>query len=409
MKNKDVASYALQNLRYRKVRSWLTIIGIIIGITSVVVLVGLSQGLKNQVGNQLQSFGPRTILIAPYSLGEGSSAAIGGASTAQLQASSGKLYEKDYEKIKRITDIETITKVIMGRTVLKYKDEEITGSIYAIEPDSFKETTEIEIEHGRLLEPGDKGVAVIGYDLAKNTYKKDVEVGALFEVGGKSYRIIGILKKTGNSFAQIDSVVFISFDEGRDLFEPQLVKDEISVMRVVAKEGSDVNEIGDEIETTLLSSHKLTEDKKDFTVVTPEFINKQVESITGMLTAFLGGIAAIALVIGAIGISNTMFTSVLERRREIGVLKSIGASEKEIQNIFIVESAMIGLLGGIVGIALGMAIVFLISLVINFPAQVTIEIGVGAMFFSAVVGILAGAIPAARAAKLDPIEALRYE
>ncbi len=409
MKNKDVASYALQNLRYRKVRSWLTIIGIIIGITSVVVLIGLAQGLKNQVGSQLQSFGPRTIMIAPYSIGGDSTSALGGASTAQLKASSGKLYEKDYEKIKKISDIESITKVIMGRTVLKFKDEEITGSVYAIEPDNFEETTTIEIEQGRMLEPGDKGVAVLGYDLARSTYKKDVDAGSLMEIGGKSYRITGILKKTGNSFAQIDSVIFISFEEGKDLFEPQLVKDEISAIRVVVKEGSDVNEIGDEIESILLSSHKLTEDKKDFTIVTPEFINKQVENITGMLTAFLGGIAAIALVIGAIGISNTMFTSVLERRREIGVLKSIGASEKDIQRIFIMESAMIGLLGGVTGLLLGAVMIFLISALANFPAEVTIEIGIGAMIFSATVGILAGVIPAARAAKLDPIEALRYE
>jgi putative ABC transport system permease protein len=409
MKNRDIASYSLQNLRYRRIRSWLTIIGIIIGITSVVVLVGLAQGLKNQVNSQLESFGPRTIMIAPYNLGEGSASALGGASTAQLRASSGKLYEKDYEKIKKLSEIETITKVIIGRTVLKFKDEEITGSVYAIEPDAFTQTTTVEVEHGRLLEQGDKGVAVIGHDLAKGTYKKDIDVGALISVGGKSYRVIGILKKTGNSFAQIDNVVFVSFDEGKDLFSPQLVKDEISAIRVVVREGEDVTEVGDEINSILLSSHKVTEDKKDFTIVTPEFINKQVEGITGILTAFLGGIAAIALAIGAIGISNTMFTSVLERRKEIGVLKSIGASEKDIQNIFIVESAMIGSLGGVSGLVLGAAIIFLINILADFPAEVTIPIGLGAMVFSATVGILAGVIPAARAARLDPIEALRYE
>ena len=408
MKYEEIISYALGSLRYRKIRSWLTILGIIVGITAVVVLVGLAQGLKDQVNSQLQGFGPRTVVIAPYNIEGGSSSFLGGAGSANLRPSSGKLYEKDVERISRISAIDSIAKIIMGRTILSFKGEEITGSVYAIEPDAFKQTTMVEIEQGRFIETGDKGVAVIGNDISQTAFKKIIDVGSVMDIGGRSYQVIGVLKKTGNSFSQVDNVIFVQFEEGKDLFSAQLIHDEISTIRLIIKEGYLVKEVADEIEQTLLSSHKLTADKKDFTLVTPEFINQQVDGITGMLTAFLGGIAAISLFIGGIGISNTMFMSVLERRREIGILKSIGATELEIRNLFVIESALIGFFGGIAGIMLGWVLISLISIVANFPAAFTLPISLGALSFSVIVGVIAGAIPASQAARLDPIEALRY-
>jgi putative ABC transport system permease protein len=406
----EMAEYSLKNLRHKGIRSWLTILGIVVGITAVVVLVGLAQGLRDQVGSQLQSFGPTTIIIAPYSMeGSSSSSLMGGASSASLRPSSGKLYDQDVERLKKIGDIETITRVIMGRTVLGYKGKEITASVYAIDPSDFKETVTFEIDKGRFLDSADRRVAVLGSDVANDSFETKIDLNSVITIGGQPYRVVGVMKKSGNSFAQTDSVIFIQFDEGRDMFSNTLIKNEISAIRIIVRDGASMPEVSQEIEDILISSHKVTKDTKDFTVVSPEFINNQVDSIMGMVTAFLGGIAGISLLIGGIGISNTMFMSVLERRKEIGVLKSLGATEEEIKYLFSVESAMIGVFGGVVGITFGWLVLVVISAIANFPASFTPIIGFGALAFSAIIGVVAGYIPAGQAAKLDPIEALRYE
>lgn len=407
----EMANYSLKNLRHKGIRSWLTILGIVVGITAVVVLVGLAQGLRDQVGSQLQSFGPRTILIAPYSIDSSNSGAFvsGGASSANLRPSSGKLYDQDAERLRKVADMDIMTRVIMGRTILGYKEKEVTASVYAVDPSDFQETVSFEIDKGRFLEAADRRVAVLGSDIASDSFDTEIDMGAMINIGGQPYRVIGVMKKSGNSFAQVDSVIFIPFDEGRDMFSNTLLKNEISAIRIIVKEGANMQEVSQEIEDILISSHKVTKDTKDFTVVSPEFINGQVDSIMGMVTAFLGGIAGISLLIGGIGISNTMFMSVLERRREIGVLKSIGATEEEIKGLFTVESSMIGIFGGFAGVAIGWLLILMISIVGNFPASFTPIIGFGALVFSAAIGVIAGYIPAGQAAKLDPIESLRYE
>ncbi|MFA6530316.1 MAG: ABC transporter permease, partial [Candidatus Micrarchaeia archaeon] len=358
----EMAEYSLKNLRHKGIRSWLTILGIVVGITAVVVLVGLAQGLRDQVGSQLQSFGPTTIIIAPYSMeGSSSSSLMGGASSASLRPSSGKLYDQDVERLKKIGDIETITRVIMGRTVLGYKGKEITASVYAIDPSDFKETVTFEIDKGRFLDSADRRVAVLGSDVANDSFETKIDLNSVITIGGQPYRVVGVMKKSGNSFAQTDSVIFIQFDEGRDMFSNTLIKNEISAIRIIVRDGASMPEVSQEIEDILISSHKVTKDTKDFTVVSPEFINNQVDSIMGMVTAFLGGIAGISLLIGGIGISNTMFMSVLERRKEIGVLKSLGSREEDIWRLFLIESSLIGLLGGILGVALAFVLTFLIN------------------------------------------------
>jgi ABC-type antimicrobial peptide transport system permease subunit len=165
--------------------------------------------------------------------------------------------------------------------------------------------------------------------------------------------------------------------------------------------------VSSRIEDELISSHRVSKDKKDFSVITADFINRQLDTVTGLLTLFLGGIAGIALLVGGIGIANTMFMSVTERQREIGILKSLGAKESEILQLFLVESSLIGILGGIFGILLAFLIGFAISALAQINVAISPEVALFASLFSALVGVISGMVPARNAAKMDPVEALR--
>jgi len=407
MNLREMAYYSLDYLQHHKLRSFLTVLGIVVGISSVILLVGLVQGLKSDVLKQLEDFGPRTIIITPQS----ATSSGGGFGASSFLPTKGKLFEKDYERIDKLADIASITKIVMGQTTVVFKNESIGGSVYGIEAGVFDDTVPVEIEAGRFIQAGDRGVAGLGASIAtgfKQT-KEDVKTGSVISLSGKRFRVIGVLKPTGNSFAPLDSVIFIPIDDARELFNNTLLPNEISAIRLTLKEGSDVDAAGERITDILIASHHVTNDTKDFSVITPTFINKRFSGVLDTLTLFLGAIASISLIVGGIGISNTMFMSVLERRREIGTMKALGAKTDQIRDLFIVESAIIGFIGGFIGlffaISVGLALVYLANIAFVFDPLV---IG-GAIVFSIGIGLFSGTFPAIEAAKVDPIEALRYE
>ncbi|MFH2105723.1 MAG: ABC transporter permease [Candidatus Micrarchaeota archaeon] len=395
--------YAYRNLKFRGVRSWLTILGIVVGICSVVILVGLVDGLKNQINSQLDTFGPRTFMVVPMDVSSGIQSA------SSFIPTSGKLFEKDFNRLKRISAIDVISKVIMGRTYVVYKGNQISSSIYGIEPDEYSKTVgSLEIDTGRFLISTDKRAVVIGSSLAIDGFEKKIELGSTLNMSGVDYTVVGIMKKTGNSIAQLDSALLINFKEAESLFADQLSTDEISVIRMTIQESYDLDEVEEEVTSVMLSSHRVSLEEKDFSIVSPKFIGQQVDAITGVLGLFLGAIAGVSLIVGGIGISNTMFMSVLERRKEIGVLKSIGSKEDDIWRLFLIESSLIGLLGGILGLALAFFITFLINQFAGISFSISLPLLVFALMFSSLVGVLSGTIPARRAARLDPVDALRF-
>jgi putative ABC transport system permease protein len=322
----------------------------------------------------------------------------------------GRLYMRDYERVKRVGGIDYITPAVTGRTTAKYKKDEITVSIMGVEPDVFPHIAgTLEVEEGRFLTGTDRKAVVIGNNIAKERFDEDVGVSSVLYISGERYIVVGVLKKTGTSFTNFDDVIFMPFDEAQNMFSSTMAKDEINGIRLTVREGEDADAIADEINDILLAAHHVTEDDKDFSVITATFINERLNEVTGTLSIFMGAIAGIALVVGGVGISNTMFMSVLERTREIGVLKAIGATEWEIQKLFLVESSMIGFLGGFAGLCIAFVLILLISALAGIPAVFIPWVAAGALLFSAVVGILAGVFPARQASRLDPVESLRYE
>ncbi|MFH1785034.1 MAG: ABC transporter permease [Candidatus Micrarchaeota archaeon] len=402
MKFFDLVFYSFNSLKQRKLRSWLTVLGIVVGITSIVVLVGLVQGLRDYFDSQLSSFGARSIVVLPVNV----ETSANPAASAWLP-SNGKLFMKDYERLKRIPDIETITPVLIGRVSVDYKNQSISSSVLGVDPEIYKQTVgTVEIDKGRFLESSDQKSIIVGSSIANDTFDEDILLSSTLKISGADFRVVGILEKSGASFTNIDSSILMPIDEARIIFGDILADKEVHSIRITVVEDANISEVAERVEYEMFAAHRVTEDNKDFGVITSDFINNQLDEVTGILSIFLGGVASISLIVGGVGIANTMFMSVAERKREIGILKSIGARESEILHLFLVESSMIGIAGGFFGVVLAYLISGVITLVSGINVSILPLVVFGAVFFSGVVGIISGAYPAKSAAKLDPVEAL---
>jgi len=400
MKIEEMFSYAVKSLRYAQLRSWLTIVGIVIAIASIVLLLGIAQGLKQGVNEQLKAFGSDTIAVTSFN--------VQSPAFAFYVPTKGKLWEKDYEKLKKIAGIELISKVIGNRASVTYKEKTVTATVGGVEPSVFEQiSTSMKIKEGRFLRDGDRHAAVLGGSIAEDTFSEDVKVGQDIKIGEEKFRVVGILEKTGSSMSQLDNYIFVTFDDGKELFRNIMAENEITIIRMKVSPGYDVEEVGETVKEVMRASHRVGEGEEDFSVITPKYINEQVDSIIGTLSLLVGAVAGIGLIVGGIGISNTMFTSVLEKTREIGTLKAIGMKKGEIVMLFLIEAGIIGLVGGVIGII----IAFISSILISFITPVVIlpEVIVGAAVFAFVVGLVAGAIPAKNAAEIPAAESLRYE
>ncbi len=396
----EVFRYIFSNLYYRKLRTALTILAIVIGIAAIVVMISLGQGIKKSIDESLQRFSPRTVFIVPGDVRIGSSAT----------ALSGKLYEKDVRALERIPEVEAVARLITSRASIEYKGTQINGVITGVDPDVFLVASPaFELEKGRFLKENDQNAVVLGYKIAKEGFDQPVELNSRIFINDKPYTVIGIFKEQPQSVGgNPNNFILLPYDEVKNKFKAFVEKDEVSFLNVVVREGYDVNEVARRMEEVLRISHKLPRDEKDFTVFSPELIQEQVNSITTIITAFLGSIAAVSILVGGINISNTMFSLVLERTREIGILKAIGAKNEDIAFMFLVESAVMSLIGGVFGLLIS----FFTGVILRYfsvPYYTSPELYVGALVFSFVIGIIAGYLPARRAANLSAVSALRYE
>lgn len=395
----DFFRISFLSIKHTKTRAWLTIIGIVIGIAAIVALISISQGLENAITEQFSKLGVSDIRVTPKGMrgppGSGSSTI---------------LTTKDVETVEKIKGVDYVLGVLGQRAVVEFGQEEKMLSIMAYPTElTAKAFVDIDLEfaQGRPFSKGEQGSIMIGANVAEDAFKKEVRLRNNLMVEGKSLKVVGIVKKSG--LAVIDDGVFIALDDARDLFDKP---DEISAMTVHLLPGEDMNQVAEDVERKL----KRARDNENFQVFTPQQILEQMSTILGIVEIVLAGIAAISLLVGGIGIMNSMYTSVLERTREIGVMKAVGATNSDILTMFLLESGLIGLVGGLIGVGLGTGIAFSFGAVaaqLGF-SLLSIKINIQLLFFFALafsffVGMVSGTLPAVRASKLKPVDALRYE
>jgi putative ABC transport system permease protein len=401
----DYFMIAFSNLTRRKLRSWLTVIGIFIGIMAVVGLVSLSQGMEDALLSEFKKLGTDRIVISP-----------GGANFGPVSGfiSPTEFTEDDYDVVRKIRGIEISVAVYSETAYITHKKETKQQLVWGFPTDSeslafYKTQSQFDIGEGRFLRSGDKYKAMIGWNIANEMFDREVKVGNTILVNGMEFEVVGIHEKTGGLVSS-DDVIRIPIDTARDLFsEP----DEVTAMFIKVREGFDVNTVADTAKRKLRNFRDVKEGEEDFSIQTSAQVIAAFEAVLGVVQAVLVGLALISLLVGGIGIMNTMYTSVVERTKEIGIMKSVGARNSTIMGIFLIESGMLGMVGGIIGVVLGLLISKGAEVVAfqfgveSLQAYMGAPLIIGALLFSFIVGAISGTLPAIQASKLNPVDALR--
>ncbi|NYZ74294.1 ABC transporter permease [Candidatus Micrarchaeota archaeon] len=404
----DAVAYSFKNLAKRSLRSWLTIIGLVIGVIAIVVILSISEGVNREINTQMSAFGADMMFVYPISSIE---EMMSGGSMSMLRTS-GKLYQEDVDDIKSIAGVKEVARAMFSRASLSFKGKNVSAMVYPMDSKAFDMYgSYMQVASGRYYKESEKNVAFFGYKAATETFGKDkVEVGSVVQINGKNYRVVGIQKEIGGMAGSSDDYnIYLPFDDGRKLFEGQLLPDEVGLIYVQIGEGFNVDKVKDSIERKLAANHRVKMDDLDFSVITSAQIMEIVGTVLLSVQLVLAAITLIASVVGAIGIANTMFMNVLERIKEIGILKAVGARQGDILFLFLTESVIIGLAGGIIGLILGAIVLQVLQDTFAIPVFLRQRIIAFVFIFSVGVGLLAGLLPAWRAAKMDPVEALMYE
>ncbi len=397
MNIQDIFSISGNSLRERKFRFALNLIGILIGCAAVMGLVSITQGLRNNVSDQLEVFGPQNVIVIPGSIDQGPG-----------PVSVGSLGWRDLEIIRKLPEVERATPIVAGKIAqFEVRGERYFAEVYGIthEYDDINRNT--ELADGRAFLRTDSAAAIIGSNIAKPPNKDEaiLEVGDRLNIEVKvgdnvktmTLRVIGVLKPTGGSFgADLDGSINIPLRTMQQLYE---VGGEFSFIMAQAESLETVSETVEAIENKLGDS---------VSVVSYESAQEMVGEVLGTIEAVLGGIAAISLVVAGVGIINTMMVSVMERTREIGTMKAIGAKSREVLMIFLSEAMLTGLVGGVIGVIFGIFLSQVIGNFINLRASSSLGLSLLVVGFAILTSMISGIYPAWRAAKLSPVEALRY-
>ena len=395
---------AWASLIANKMRSILTMLGIIIGVAAVIALVSIGNGVKQDIQNSISSLGSNLLMVMP-----------GAPRTPGVRPTAGSMKSlkvADYEAIAKLDGVKAVSPMTNGAYVVIYQNKNWTTSVSGVNA-NYLDVNNWTMKSGRFLSNKNiqnrERVAVVGKTVAKNLFGDEDPVGAEIRVKNIPFRVIGVLNSKGSGAMgnDQDDMVIIPYTTAMERVDGI---DYLRMLYVVAKDENGIDRLQSDIENLLRVRHGIKDTNlDDFNIQNMNSIMETMEETTGTLTLFLGAVAAISLVVGGIGIMNIMLVSVTERTREIGIRKALGATYFIIVTQFLIEAVVISLMGGLIGIALGIGASKLISLASGMSTVISVPTIVLSFAFSMAIGLVFGIYPARKAAKLNPIDALHYE
>jgi len=405
MKIRDLISEIFISLTANKVRSGLTILGIVIGIASVIAMISIGQGASTQIQGNIESLGSNLLTIVPGSVRPGMGIVSSGRGSAQT------LKNEDVDVILKINGVDAVSPEVSRRFQVVSPSGKNTNSTVLGVTANYAYVRNVSMKDGVFISDAQNRslarVAVLGIQAAKDLFGDEDPIGKSIRINKINFYVIGITApRGGGGFVNYDDMIYVP------LLTMQKVLagvDYLSAMAIKVQDKNLISDVRDEIIYALAEKHRVDSQNPDFTIVSQEDILGTLNQVINTFTIFLASVAGISLLVGGIGIMNMMLTAVTERTREIGLRKAIGAKEHDITLQFLIESVALTFIGGIIGILLGAGISILISKFAGIATTVSLFSILLSFGVSALIGIIFGYYPARRAAKLNPIEALRYE
>lgn len=379
---------AFRSIKSNKLRSCLTMLGIIIGVSSVIVLVSMAQGSTTNVTNQINQLGTNLLTVNTFG--------------TDLALTQDKI-----DQLSKLNGVKAVAPVVSGRVTVKEDRTSSQQSVLATTPD-YSSVRNVNVSEGRFITDLDieyrQKIAVLGSDTAATLFSGNDPVGQNILVNGTSFKVVGVLASKGSSLGSSgDDVVIVPLSTGERL----LKQTDINQVFLQGKNENQMDFVQAEVEAKLASMFPNNTDS--YTVSNQKDLMDTMSSVTESMTLMLGGIAGISLLVGGIGIMNIMLVSVSERTKEIGIRKAIGAKRRDVLLQFLIESAVLSSMGGIIGILFGLCLGKILSSAFNMTLSYSSSIMFMAFLFSLAVGVVFGVFPANKASKLNPIQALRYE
>lgn len=384
---------ALEALKTNMVRTILTMLGVIIGIASVIIIVSLGQSTTQSIVSQISSFGANILTVSAGRAGRGP----GGGGTVDT------LTEKDAQALANLANVSAVTGVVSTSKQISYSSSTVQGSLQGVQ-EQYAVMHSLSFSEGAFFSEAQNSaqakVIVLGDEKVTELFGSLVPVvGESVKISGKNFKIIGVVSDSSGVYLPLNTVQKVILSQNF-----------LNSVEIAAVDSEQVTQLQTEVTNALLLRHDIEKTTDaDFSVRSSQEMISSISSVTSTLTAMLSGIAAISLVVGGIGIMNIMLVTVTERTREIGLLKAIGAKRRDILLQFLIEAVVVTLVGGMIGILLGVSITFIATQLLSVPFVISAwSVGL-ALGVSMTVGVLFGWYPANQAAKLQPIDALRYE
>ncbi len=398
---------AIDSLLSNKIRSLLTMLGIIIGVAAVIAMLGIGSGAQNSILGEIEGIGTNLLFVTP-SRGDLTN-------PKPLTIDDAEALDDSF----RAPNIAAVAPVVQGSAELTFSDESVVSTLVGVTP-SYFEVQDIPLTEGSIFNDtqisGLSSSAILGANVAEELFGRTQGlVGETVRINGQPFRVLAVMKERGGSeFASADDQVLTPLTTAQVRLLPGDNRREVDVIYASAVSSEAVDDAMEEITLIMREQHDINLDEDDFSVLSQQSFLEVAGQITDVFTIFLGGVAGISLLVGGIGIMNIMLVTVTERTREIGLRKALGAKKLDILSQFLIESSLMSLVGGVLGIVFGWALTVVVGQIAKandllLDPAITINAVLLATLFSAAVGLFFGIYPANRAAQLEPIEALRTE